>query len=307
MEFLKGTGVAMITPFDDNGEVDFDAIPQLIDHLLSDSSLDRGVDYIVILGTTAEVVTLNSQEKDKIIKIVIKHNNDRVPLVIGVGGNNTRGIVQFLNKNRSLLSSNFSSVLSVCPYYNKPSQNGIYAHFQKISQASDLPIILYNVPSRTGVSLEVQTVIRLANDFKNIIAIKEASGEVSIALELLRELPEYFQVISGDDLIALSTVLAGGSGVISVIAGAFPDQVKKMINYGLNGNYKEAYQIYYQLMPLINLIFKEGNPSGIKRLLGNQNLGLCRENLRLPLVPVSDQLRSEIDIEFKKYSDCLSK
>jgi len=307
MEFLKGTGVAMITPFDDNGEVDFDAIPQLIDHLLSDSSLDRGVDYIVILGTTAEVVTLNSQEKDKIIKIVIKHNNDRVPLVIGVGGNNTKGIVQFLNKNRSLLSSNFSSVLSVCPYYNKPSQNGIYAHFQKISQASDLPIILYNVPSRTGVSLEVQTVIRLANDFKNIIAIKEASGEVSIALELLRELPEYFQVISGDDLIALSTVLAGGSGVISVIAGAFPDQVKKMINYGLNGNYKEAYQIYYQLMPLINLIFKEGNPSGIKRLLGNQNLGLCRENLRLPLVPVSDQLRSEIDIEFKKYSDCLSK
>jgi len=307
MEFLKGTGVAMITPFDDNGEVDFDAIPQLIDHLLSDSSLDRGVDYIVILGTTAEVVTLNSQEKDKIIKIVIKHNNDRVPLVIGVGGNNTKGIVQFLNKNRSLLSSNFSSVLSVCPYYNKPSQNGIYAHFQKISQASDLPIILYNVPSRTGVSLEVQTVIRLANDFKNIIAIKEASGEVSIALELLRELPEYFQVISGDDLIALSTVLAGGSGVISVIAGAFPDQVKKMINYGLNGNYKEAYQIYYQLMPLINLIFKEGNPSGIKCLLGNQNLGLCRENLRLPLVPVSDQLRSEIDIEFKKYSDCLSK
>ncbi len=299
MKFLKGTGVAMITPFNKNNDVDYDSIPKIIDHLIYGNSNAGGVDYIVALGTTAESVNLSFEEKIKILKFIVKYNNKRVPLVIGIGSNSTIQVLSFLEKEKSFINANFSAILSVCPYYNKPSQSGIYLHFKKIAEKSEIPVILYNVPSRTGVGIELSTILNLSK-IKNIIGIKEASGNLSFASELITKLPKNFYFISGDDELALSIVQLGGSGVISVIGGAFPTFMKQMINFGLSGKAKEANKIQLLLSPLIKLIFKEGNPSGIKSLLSNPLINLCENNLRLPLTSVSDELINEIDFELKK-------
>ena len=299
MKFLKGTGVAMVTPFNHKNEVDYDSIPKIIDYLINGNSSEGGVDYIVVLGTTAESVNLSYEEKIKILKIIVKHNDKRLPLVIGIGSNSTFDVLSFLEKEKSFININFSALLSVCPYYNKPSQSGIYLHYKKIAETSKIPVILYNVPSRTGVGIELNTILNLSK-IDNIVGIKEASGNLSHALELISKLPQNFHFISGDDELALSIVQAGGSGVISVIAGAFPTYIKQMIDFGFIGNLKKANEIQFKLLPLIKLIFREGNPSGIKGLLSNPLINLCENNLRLPLTSVSDKLKNEIDFELKK-------
>lgn len=285
--FLMGTGVALVTPFNSNGSVDYNSLEKIVD-----STINGGVDYLVILGTTSESPTLNENEKEKIISHIVKKNNRRVPLVIGIGGNNTNNLIDRIKK---INDSSFSAILSVSPYYNRPSQFGIFKHYEKIASISNLPIILYNVPSRTGSNIEIDTVIDLNKNFKKIIGIKEASGNLLNIMNLISKTPENFHVISGDDLLALPTVLAGGSGVISVIGNVFPDQIKKMVELGFNSDVSQSYKIHYKLMKIINLIFEEGNPSGIKYLLSKKNLS--NNIVRLPLNEISLSLKEKIDKE----------
>lgn len=285
MKEIKGHGVALITPFNNNGEVDFDAIPNLINHLIS-----GGVDYLVVMGTTAESATLSNQEKSDLIDSIVASNAGRLPLVIGVGGNNTKQVVEDIN---SIDLTHFSAILSVTPYYNKPNQEGLYQHFKAIALNSSLPIILYNVPSRTGVNLLPKTVSRLANDFDKIVAIKEAAGDFQQAQTLLRNCPDDFLVLSGDDEMSLPMLLAGAKGVISVIGNALPEAYSKIVEKGLEGAAADAYEIQYQILDLIRAIYDEGNPSGIKVLLNA--LGLCENILRLPLVSASDELNYKLN------------
>ena len=285
MKEIKGHGVALITPFNNNGEVDFDAIPNLINHLIS-----GGVDYLVVMGTTAESATLSNQEKSDLIDSIVASNAGRLPLVIGVGGNNTKQVVEDIN---SIDLTHFSAILSVTPYYNKPNQEGLYQHFKAIALNSSLPIILYNVPSRTGVNLLPKTVSRLANNFDKIVAIKEAAGDFQQAQTLLRNCPDDFLVLSGDDEMSLPMLLAGAKGVISVIGNALPEAYSKIVEKGLEGAAADAYEIQYQILDLIRTIYDEGNPSGIKVLLNA--LGLCENILRLPLVSASDELNYKLN------------
>lgn len=284
MKSLFGTGVALITPFTSEGIVDVAGLKQVVQF-----QIDNGIEYLVVLGTTAESVTLSKQEKQLVIDTVISVNNGTLPLVLGVGGNHTAAVIEEL-QNRDL--SAFSAILSVSPMYNKPTQEGIYQHFSAIAQASPKPIILYNVPGRTASNMSPETVIRLAHDFKNIIAIKEAAGDLVQAMRLIAMAPKEFLVISGDDMIALPMVLAGGAGVISVIGEGFPKDFSEMIRLGLQRNVDEAYKLHYQLAPAIDYIFAEGNPAGIKAVF--KELGICGDTLRLPLVGISDSLRSKI-------------
>jgi 4-hydroxy-tetrahydrodipicolinate synthase len=284
MSKFKGTGVAVITPFFKDFSVDYNSLTKIINHLI-----ENGIEYLVALGSTAEAATLNEDEKTKIAAHFVKVNQGRVPLVIGVGGNNTMAVVEEL-KTRDF--SGYDAILSVSPAYNKPTQEGLYQHFKAISEASSLPILLYNVPGRTGKNVDPKTVIRLAHDFKNIIGIKEAAGEMTQALELLRTKPADFDIISGDDMIALPMTLAGGAGVISVIGQGLPREFSEMIRLGLAGKAKEAYDIQYKIMPSIDMIFAEGNPGGIKSMMEQQ--GWCENVLRLPLVPISETLHKQI-------------
>ena len=284
MKFLRGSGVAMITPFNKEGEVDYDAVVKVVDHIIS-----GGIDYIVVMGTTAETATLFEEERSKVVSLIVKTTNNRVPLVLGIGGNNTASVV---SKIKLTDLSSFKAILSVCPYYTKPSQEGIYQHYKNIANASSIPLILYNVPSRSGVSIENETTVRLANDFSNIIGTKDASGDLESVLELLGTVPDGFHVISGDDLLALPIVLAGGSGVISVIGGGLPTQVSQMIHLGLEDKIDQASEYHNQMLEMIDLIFKEGNPTGIKNL--SEHIGLCESNVRLPLVAATDELSSSI-------------
>ena len=284
MKFLRGSGVAMITPFNKEGEVDYDAVVKVVDHIIS-----GGIDYIVVMGTTAETATLFEEERSKVVSLIVKTTNNRVPLVLGIGGNNTASVV---SKIKLTDLSSFKAILSVCPYYTKPSQEGIYQHYKNIANASSIPLILYNVPSRSGVSIENETTVRLANDFSNIIGTKDASGDLESVLELLGTVPDGFHVISGDDLLALPIVLAGGSGVISVIGGGLPTQVSQMIHLGLEDKIDQASEYHNQMLEMIDLIFKEGNPTGIKNL--SEHIGLCESNVRLPLVAATDELSSTI-------------
>jgi 4-hydroxy-tetrahydrodipicolinate synthase len=242
------------------------------------------------MGTTAEAACLTSDERDQVIKTVIDSNYGKLPLVIGIGGNNTAKVVEEIN-NTDL--SPFQAIMSVCPYYNKPTQEGIYQHFKKIANASPLPIIVYNVPSRTGVSIEVDTFVRLANDFENIIAIKEASGDMSQAELLIKKCPAHVQVISGEDALNLPMLLAGAVGTISVLGNALPVPIIRMFHYVAEGNLKKAYELHYELLDIISLLFEEGNPAGIKALL--ETLSLCNKTVRLPLVSASDQLCVKIE------------
>ena len=285
MRELVGTGVALVTPFNKDKSVDFKGLEKLVNF-----QIDNGVNYLVVLGTTGEPATLNSQEKEQVKQTVIKVNKGRLPLVIGIGGNNTMNVVQEI-RNTDL--SAFCAILSVSPYYNKPTQEGIYQHFKAISEVSPLPIIVYNVPGRTGKNFEPMTVLRLANDFKNIVAVKEAAGDIVQSMRIIKDKPKDFMVISGDDMIALPMTLAGGSGVISVIAQGLPKDFSEMIQQGLNGNIERANELHYRIMDSIDYIFEECNPSGIKALLKKVNI--CSENVRLPLVAASDDLQQKID------------
>ncbi|NQX81078.1 MAG: 4-hydroxy-tetrahydrodipicolinate synthase [Flavobacteriaceae bacterium] len=285
MSLFTGTGVALVTPFKENGEIDSDSLRKLVEF-----QINNNIDYLVVLGTTAESATLNNQEKQLVIDTVVKANNGRLPLVLGIGSSNTASVISQI-KEANLDS--FSAILSVSPAYNKPTQEGIYQHFKAIATSTTKDIILYNVPGRTASNMTSQTTLRLANEFDNIIAIKEASGDLPQIYNILKDKPSGFKVISGDDMTALATTLAGGSGVISVVAQALPIEFTQMINYAIKGDNKAAYQIHYKLVQGIDLAFQEGNPSGIKAML-NKFIPSLNLDLRLPLVKVSSELKEKI-------------
>ena len=284
MQSLIGTGVALVTPFKKDFSVDTEALTRIVNF-----QIDNGIDYLVVLGTTAENATLSQEEKELVIQTVIDANKGRLPLVLGVGGNNTYEVVKEL-KERDL--SSFVAILSVSPYYNKPTQEGIYQHFKAIAEASPIPVILYNVPGRTASNMLPSTVLRLATDFKNIVAIKEAAGDIVQAMKLIQGKPEGFHVISGDDMVTLPMVLAGGSGVISVIGEGFPKQFSDMVRLGLNRKVDEAYKLHYLLAEAFDMIFEQGNPAGIKEV--HKILGLSENTVRLPLVNVNQDLADRL-------------
>lgn len=280
-----GTGIAIVTPYNQDGSVDHEALKKIVNF-----NVENGTNYIVISGTTGESVTITKQEKKEIIKTIKEANSNRLPLVLGIGGNNTAAVIEEINATDL---SDFAGILSVSPYYSKPTQEGMYQHFKAIAEACPVPIILYNVPGRTAKNIEPATVLRLANDFENIVAVKEAGNNLQQYYELLRDKPEDFSIISGDDDLALGVVLAGGAGVISVIGQAFPKEFSKMIQLGLEGKAKEAYNIHYKLMEIVGLIFSENNPAGIKAVL--KTLDLCSDKVRLPLVEASSELKNKIE------------
>ncbi|MFN3968139.1 4-hydroxy-tetrahydrodipicolinate synthase [Flavobacterium sp.] len=284
MQSLIGTGVALVTPFKKDFSVDVEALKSIVNF-----QVDNGIDYLVVLGTTAETATLSKDEKELVIKTIVEANKGRLPLVLGVGSNNTQEVVAEL-KSRDF--ADFVAILSVSPYYNKPTQEGIYQHFKAIAEASPLPIILYNVPGRTASNMLPSTIIRLANDFKNVVAVKEAAGDIVQAMKLIQGKPKDFLVISGDDMITLPMILAGGSGVISVIAEGFPKQFSEMVHLGLNRRVEEAYKLHYLLADSIDMIFEQGNPAGIKEVF--KSLGLSENTVRLPLVNADENLATRL-------------
>lgn len=284
MQQFRGTGVALVTPFRDDLSVDYDGLTAVIEH-----SIAGGVDYLVMLGTTAESATLSMEEKAQVVSHIKTVVNKRKPLVLGLGGNNTTSIVAEL---KTLDIAGIDAILSVSPYYNRPTQEGIYRHYAAIAEASPLPIIMYNVPSRTGSNMEAETTLRLAHDFDNIIAVKEAAGDMTQALRLLKNRPKDFLVISGDDMLALSMISAGGDGVISVIGQGVVAPFCAMIRFGLEGAFAKAYPLHFDLMPIIDLIFEEGNPAGIKAVLAAKGIGT--DAVRLPLVKASADLNQKI-------------
>ncbi len=280
-----GTGVALITPFKEDLSIDFDALEHLIEY-----NIKNGIEYLVISGTTGESVTVTAEEKKELVRFIAKVNSNRLPLVLGIGGNNTAEIIKEI-KETDL--SDIDSILSVSPYYSKPTQEGIYQHFKAISEVSPRPIILYNVPGRTSSNMLPETTLRLAKDFENIIAVKEAGNNVHQYLELLRTKPKDFLVLSGDDDLALGVALAGGSGVISVIGQGLPREFSDMIRLGIAGNAKEAYELHFKLMPITGLIFSENNPAGIKAVL--EALNISKSHVRLPLVEATEKLKKNIE------------
>lgn len=284
MQSLIGTGVALVTPFKKDFSVDVEALKAIVNF-----QIDNGIDYLVVLGTTAETATLTKEEKELVIKTIVDTNKGRLPLVLGVGSNNTQDVVDEL-KSRDF--TDFVAILSVSPYYNKPTQEGIYQHFKAIAEASPIPVILYNVPGRTASNMLPSTIIRLANDFKNVVAVKEAAGDIVQAMKLIQSAPKDFLVISGDDMITLPMVLAGGAGVISVIAEGFPKQFSEMVHLGLNKKVDEAYKLHYLLADSIDMIFEQGNPAGIKEVF--KTLGLSENTVRLPLVNTDENLASRL-------------
>jgi 4-hydroxy-tetrahydrodipicolinate synthase len=289
MTKFLGTGVALITPFNADLSIDFDALERLVEY-----NIENGTDYLVISGTTGESVTVSADEKKELIAFISKVNNGRLPLVLGIGGNNTATVVS------EIKATDFTAIdgiLSVSPYYSKPTQEGIYQHFKAIAEVSPKPIILYNVPGRTASNMSPETTLRLAKDFDNIVAVKEAGNNVHQYLELLRTKPKGFLVLSGDDDLALGVALAGGSGVISVIGQALPKEFSEMIRLGIARKAKEAYDIHFKLMPITALIFSENNPSGIKAVL--ESLNISKSHVRLPLVEATDGLKAAIKNELK--------
>ena len=282
---LKGLGVAMVTPFHSNGNIDFDSVSSVVENIISGHA-----DYIVVMGTTAEVVCLSDEEKKEVNQAVFKANKSKLPLVIGIGGNNTAKVVDEIKKTDL---SPFGAILSVSPYYNKPSQEGIYHHYAEIAKVSSLPIIVYNVPSRTGTSVDVSTFVRLTEDFDNIIGIKDASGDMLQAQEIIKRCSNNIQLISGDDALTLPMLLAGAVGSISVLGNALPIPIKQIFHLIDKGDLNRAYKLHYDLLDLINLLFVEGNPVGIKALM--EHLGLCSKQVRLPLVSASAHLTERIE------------
>lgn len=293
MRELHGAGVALVTPFGADGAIDFDSLASLIEY-----QIQHGMDYLVVLGTTGETATLDKTEKKKIWKFVAEQVNGRVPLVAGIGGNNTAEIVQALN---AFETADYCAILSVSPYYNKPTQEGIYEHYACIARTSALPVILYNVPGRTGCNVLPATTVRLAQDFNNIVATKEASGNFSQFSEILRDMPKNFLLISGDDPVTLPMMALGASGIISVVGNAYPHLVKKLTALCQQGKYQEARSIHSALLRSIDLCFVESNPCGVKVML--HELGVIKgDHVRLPLVPVGEHTRQAIRQEIADLS-----
>jgi 4-hydroxy-tetrahydrodipicolinate synthase len=288
---LKGTGVAIITPFRKDGSVDFKSLEKLIEHLIKGK-----VEYIVALGTTGESATLSKEEKAAVTEHILDVVDKRLPVILGVGGNNTAELVHSLEK---LDADRLTAVLSVSPYYNKPSQQGIYEHYRAVSAASPLPLILYNVPGRTSSNITADTTLRIANDFDNILGVKEASGNMSQIMYIIKHRPKDFLVISGDDLVTLPIIASGGDGVISVIANAWPKDFSEMTRQALKGNFVEARKLHYKLTDITEMIFADGSPGGIKAAL--EIMGICQNNLRLPLVPINKKLYTSLQEEIKNY------
>ncbi|QBA22390.1 4-hydroxy-tetrahydrodipicolinate synthase [Chryseobacterium indologenes] len=289
MSILKGVGVALVTPFNEDLSVDFDSLTKLVEY-----NIENGTNYLVVLGTTAEAATLSAEEKKQVIEHIIKVNNKRLPLVLGIGGNNTLEVKKQIEE--ADLSA-FEAVLSVSPYYNKPNQEGLYQHYKALASTGK-NIIIYNVPSRTGQNVEADTTLRLAKEFPNLFLIKEASPNILQYFDILRKKPEGFSLVSGDDEYTLPVTLAGGDGVISVIGQAYPKEFSTMVNLAFEGKVKEAYEIHNKLVDITRLIFAEGNPCGIKVILAEK--GIIKNYLRLPLVKASEGLHAKIKAEMTK-------
>lgn len=281
---FTGTGVALVTPFHKQGTIDFGSLEKLIEHIVVNK-----VDYLVVLGTTGETATLSKDEKNALVGFVKDVVNKRVPIVQGVGGNNTQEVVNQLSSNDF---EGIDAILSVTPYYNKPTQRGLYLHYKHIASASPVPVILYNVPGRTSVNMKPETTIELATEFENIIAVKEASGSFSQIMEIIRNRPKGFLVISGDDALTMPLIAAGADGVISVVANAFPLTFSKMVKAALKGQFEEARRLHYQLLPLIDSLFADGSPGGIKSAL--ETMKLVQNHLRLPVVKVNKATQNTI-------------
>jgi len=284
MSKFRGTGVAIVTPFNEDKSVDYEGLNKLVEHLIS-----NGIDYLVVQGTTGESVTLNKVEKKETLAFIQKVNNGRLPIVLGIGGNCTSTVVESL-KETDL--TGVDAILSVSPYYNKPTQEGIYQHYKSVTSATDLPIILYNVPGRTSSNVLADTTLRLARDFENIIAVKEASGSLEQCMHIMNNKPPGFLVISGDDALTLPFIAAGGDGVISVIANAFPKGFSDMVRAALNNDIEAARSLHYKYYEMIDYLFVEGNPGGVKAAL--KELQIIGDTVRLPLVNVSSQTNSKI-------------
>lgn len=281
---FTGTGVAIVTPFTTKGDIDFPALTKLVEHLIKGR-----VEYIVVLGTTGETATLSKEEKQQVIAHIIKATKKRIPLVLGVGGNNTAELLMQLKKDDL---SGFDAILSVSPYYNKPSQEGIYQHYKAIANASPLPIILYNVPGRTASNITAETTLRLANEFKNIIAIKEASGNIEQCMKIIKYRPDNFLIISGDDNLTLPLIASGADGVISVVANAYPKDFSDMVRFALVHDLKNAQKLHYKLMEITDQLFADGNPGGVKVVLAKKKI--TQTTVRLPLVEPNDIVKAKL-------------
>ncbi len=281
---FKGLGVAMVTPFKTDGRIDFESLARIVENLIA-----GGVDHLCVLGTTAETPTLSATERLEVVKFVIKQVKGRIPMMVGCSSNCTAAVLEQI-KDYQL--DGIDAILSAVPFYNKPSQEGIYRHFAEIAKASAKPIVLYNVPGRTGVNMTAQTTLRIAREFRNVIGIKEASGNMEQVKEIIAGAPDGFRVIIGDDSLAMEAIRNGASGVISVIGNAVPKRFSQLVHATMQGNYAEAEQIQKQLSPLYGLLFKEGSPCGVKALMSDR--GILENVMRLPLVPVSDALKNEI-------------
>ena len=289
---VKSTGVAVITPFDANGSVNHDALARIIHFLI-----DSGIDFLVALGTTGESVTLTDYEKQAVFATFVSENKQRVPLIMGIGGNNTRSLVESI---KYLDFNGFDAILSVTPYYNRPNQEGLYQHYMALDAVTPIPLLMYNVPGRTGVNMTVETTVRIANDAKHIVGVKDASGNMEQGAGIIEQSPTDFLVFSGDDETAIPLTLLGGDGVISVVAGGFPKAFKHGMDLALDKNEAEANRINQQFKAVIDLLFQEGNPAGIKAV--SQLLGLCEANLRLPLVSPSDALIAALQPYVKRFN-----
>lgn len=287
---LRGLGIALITPFDNEKNIDYDALSRVMNHVI-----DNHADYLVILGTTGEAATLTAQEKESIRRFCVRENRGRVPLIAGMGGNDTRALVEEI---RHADLDGYSAILSVTPFYNKPSQEGLYCHFVEVAAASLLPVVLYNVPGRTGVNLSAATTLRLAHEFPNIIAVKEASGNMKQIEEIINNRPDGFEVISGDDSLTYPLISLGAEGVISVVGNAFPREFGDMVRLCLDGDFQKALPIHYRFQKLYDELFVDGNPAGIKYLL--HEMGFIRNELRLPLVPTRRETGEKIDAILSK-------
>lgn len=290
MNSITGTGVAIVTPFHFSGEVDYSSLTKLINDII-----ENGVDFVVALGTTSEVVTLTSEEKLEVVTHVKAVVSNRVPVIIGIGGNNTQSVV---NEISNFDMDGVAAILSVAPYYNKPNQRGIYEHFNAIANICPVPIVLYNVPGRTSSNISAETVVKLAKNFDNIVAVKEASGDMQQIMSIIKNKPDGFEVLSGDDALTFSMITLGAEGVISVVANAFPKEFSQLVNYARLGDVEEARELHYRLLEVTNLLFADGNPAGIKAAL--EIFGILGNNLRLPMVPVTNELYKQLAIAIEE-------
>lgn len=285
-DLFKGLGVAMVTPFDSSKEIDYDATDKLLEHLIA-----GGIDYLVLQGTTGESVVLTEDEKNDFIKFVIKKNAERLPVVVGMGGNNTTKLIKTI---KEFDFEGIDAILSVTPYYNKPTQKGLELHYRALAAQSPVPVILYNVPGRTGVNMTAETTLKLAHEVPNIIAVKEASGNLNQQSYILRDKPEGFLVLSGDDGLAFPQIAMGMDGVISVVGNAFPKKFSSLIKHAMAGNLEEARKLHLEMIEIIDTLFIEGNPGGVKAAL--EILGIIENSLRLPLAPISESAYYKLSI-----------